>query len=100
MECDSNPIVSTTVSTTDTVVQSVVNKFLQRSEVGIQKYGVTLDRTDLTTLDWITHAQEELMDGILYLERLKKDYQKQQTSQSTSQPISQTQTSQESTHVG
>lgn len=96
MECDSNPI----VSTTDTVVQSVVNKFLQRSEVGIQKYGVTLDRTDLTTLDWITHAQEELMDGILYLERLKKDYQKQQTSQSTSQPISQNQTSQESTHVG
>jgi hypothetical protein len=31
-----------------------------------------LERTDLKMLDWITHAQEELMDGILYLEKLKK----------------------------
>jgi hypothetical protein len=33
---------------------------------------VTLDRTDLGVLDWIQHAQEELMDGILYLEKLKQ----------------------------
>jgi len=39
----------------------------------VKKYGVTLDRTDLKALDWIQHAQEELMDGILYLERLKKE---------------------------
>lgn len=57
----------------DTVVQAIVEKFLQRSRVGQEKYGVTLDRTDLGVLDWIQHAQEELMDGILYLERLKRD---------------------------
>lgn len=57
---------------TDSVVASVVKKFLERSEVGKKKYGVTLDRTDLGVLDWITHAQEELMDGILYLEKLKQ----------------------------
>jgi hypothetical protein len=58
----------------DTVVQAVVKKFLQRSEVGIKKYGVTLDRKDLEPLDWIQHAQEELMDGILYLEKLKRTF--------------------------
>ena len=56
----------------DTIVKTVVEKFLQRSAVGIAKYGVTLDRTDLSVLDWIQHAQEELMDGILYLEKLKQ----------------------------
>ena len=57
----------------DSIVQSVVQKFLQRSEFGQKKYGTTLDRTDLKPLDWIVHAQEELMDGILYLEKLKKE---------------------------
>jgi hypothetical protein len=45
---------------------------LERSALGHKKYGTTLDRTDLKPLDWIKHAQEELMDGILYLEKLKK----------------------------
>jgi len=57
----------------DSIVQAVIRKFQERSDVGQKKYGVTLDRTDLGALDWIQHAQEELMDGILYLERLKKE---------------------------
>ena len=56
----------------DSVVQSVINKFKQRSEVGIKKYNTTLDREDLTKQDWIQHAQEEAMDLILYLEKLKR----------------------------
>jgi hypothetical protein len=60
----------------DTIVESVIQKFKQRSDVGISKYGTTLDREDLSTIDWIIHAQEELMDGILYLEKLKKMYKK------------------------
>jgi hypothetical protein len=56
----------------DSVVQSVINKFKQRSEVGIQKYNTTLDREDLTDKEWINHAQEEAMDLILYLEKLKR----------------------------
>ncbi len=55
----------------DSIVNSIIHKFLSRSELGIKKYGTTLDRDDLSTVDWITHAQEELMDGILYLEKLK-----------------------------
>ena len=56
----------------DTIVESVMLKFKQRSELGIAKYGTTLDRDDLSILEWINHAQEELMDGILYLEKLKQ----------------------------
>lgn len=56
----------------DKIVQKVVNDFQQRSEVGIKKYGVTLDRDDLTTLQWITHFREELMDAILYMTKLEE----------------------------
>lgn len=58
----------------DSIVAAVVASFLQRSELGQKKYGTTLDRTDLKTLDWVQHVQEELMDAILYLERLKKEF--------------------------
>jgi len=57
----------------DTIVDDVINKFRKRSEAGMLKYNTTLDRTDLSTLDWLTHLQEELMDAILYVERLKKE---------------------------
>lgn len=56
----------------DSVVQSVINKFKQRSEVGIKKYNTTLDREDLDFGQWVEHAQEEAMDLILYLEKLKR----------------------------
>jgi hypothetical protein len=59
----------------DGIVESIVEQFRQRSRIGQAKYGTTLDRTDLKPLDWIQHAQEELMDGILYLEKLKKELQ-------------------------
>jgi len=53
----------------DKIVQQVIAKFEQRSEVGIKKYGTTLD--DNNTDDFLDHLQMELMDGILYLEKLK-----------------------------
>lgn len=59
----------------DSIVQAVIKKFQERSDVGIAKYGTTLDRSDLKTVDWIRHAQEELMDAILYLEKLKQTVQ-------------------------
>lgn len=70
------------LSNTDSVVSSVIHKFLQRSSLGKQKYGTDLDRKDLSTHDWINHAQEELMDGILYLEKLKQELTKSKDVQS------------------
>ena len=58
---------------TDSIVESVINQFKQRSEVGINKYGTTLDRNDLSTLEWIEHAKQEAMDFVLYLEKLKQE---------------------------
>lgn len=57
----------------DEIVESVLDKFKERSKEGIKKYGVTLDRKDLSPLEWMTHLQEELMDATLYIERLKKE---------------------------
>ena len=57
----------------DSIVKSVLDKFKERSEEGIKKYGVTLDREDLNGLEWLTHLQEELMDATLYIEKLKKE---------------------------
>lgn len=56
----------------DSVVRAVIESFIARAELGKQKYGKTLDRTDLSVADWIQHAQEEHMDAILYLEKLKQ----------------------------
>lgn len=60
------------VSSQDTIVEKVIEKFKNRSQFGIKKYGKTLDRNDLELFDWINHTQEELMDAILYLEKLKQ----------------------------
>ena len=57
----------------DPVVQSVVNKFVDRSDVGFAKYGKTMrdDKSDVFV--WLNHLQEELMDATLYLQRLKEE---------------------------
>lgn len=34
----------------------------------MKKYGVTLERDDLTLVDWLEHAQQEAMDLANYLE--------------------------------
>ena len=60
----------------DKIVESVINKFKQRSKVGIEKYNKTMDRNDLDIIQWITHAQEEAMDLALYLEKIKFELNK------------------------
>ena len=45
-------------------------EFKQRAKTGLKKYGVTLERTDLTEAQWLQHLKEELMDSICYAVRL------------------------------
>jgi len=54
----------------DPIVESVRAKLLGRSQVGLKKYGVGLDRQDLSRIEWLRHAQEEAMDFCNYLEVL------------------------------
>ena len=56
---------------TDHIVDSVVNKFVERAQFGREKYGVGLEREDLTLPNYIIHLREELMDGILYLQKIE-----------------------------
>jgi hypothetical protein len=60
--------------TGDSIVNNVVESFVERSNVGFKKYGTNLDRKDLSFLDWINHLQMELQDAILYAEKLKQEY--------------------------
>jgi len=57
----------------DSIVKSIINQFTTRAEFGKKKYGTDLDREDLPILEWIQHAQEECMDNILYLEKIKQE---------------------------
>jgi len=59
----------------DPILLRVLAKYYERSQTGIKKYGRTLDRDDLSFLDWLTHLQEELMDATLYIEKLKQHEQ-------------------------
>jgi len=43
----------------------------ERHAKGLEKYGTTLDRDDLTLGEWAQHAIEEMLDGAGYLMRLK-----------------------------
>lgn len=52
------------------IEDEVCRKIQERAALGLRKYGVTLMREDLTTLDWLIHFQEELMDAVDYCEVL------------------------------
>lgn len=54
----------------DKVVEAVRADLLERSRVGIKKYGVTLERTDLSTEQWLEHIYEELLDAANYTKRV------------------------------
>ena len=51
----------------DQIVEQVVDKYKKRSEVGIKKYGTTLQENNKDS--FLNHLQEELMDATLYIEK-------------------------------
>ena len=55
--------------------EKVITKIRSRAEVGKKKYGTTMEREDLSLIEWLTHLQEELMDASVYVERLIEDTQ-------------------------
>ena len=52
------------------VEEKVCERILERSKLGKSKYGVTMERDDLSRLEWLKHAQEEAMDLAVYLQKL------------------------------
>jgi len=52
----------------DKIVQQVVDKYISRSEMGIAKYGTTLENNNVD--NYMNHLQQELMDATLYIEKI------------------------------
>lgn len=53
----------------DPIVESVVKEFRERSRIGIEKYGTTLEENNND--DFLQHLKEELMDAVLYLDKIQ-----------------------------
>lgn len=56
------------------IAASVVDQVLARDAHGQRKYGVSLDRSDLTVSQWLQHLAEELMDGAHYALAAKREH--------------------------
>jgi len=61
---------------TDAITEAVVAQLRTRAEKGKEKYGTTMERDDLTLMEWLQHLQEELMDAAVYVEKLKGEMEK------------------------
>lgn len=57
-----------TEASPDGNVESVRQRLLDRSQLGLVKYGVTTERDDLDLVAWLRHLQEELLDAAVYVE--------------------------------
>ena len=53
----------------DKIVEAVIQQFQERSEIGIKKYSTTLEENNND--DFLQHLKEELMDAVLYIEKLQ-----------------------------
>jgi hypothetical protein len=52
-------------------VESIVCQKIEcRAHLGLSKYGTSMERKDLTKIEWLRHAQAEAMDLAVYLEKL------------------------------
>jgi hypothetical protein len=60
-------VMTSELNTKDPIVESVRTKLLDRSQVGIKKYGTTI--WDNTDENYIKHLQDELLDGANYCEQ-------------------------------
>jgi hypothetical protein len=52
------------------ILYNIINDLIDREEKGLKEYLTTMDRTDLTELEWLQHAYEEALDLSIYLKKL------------------------------
>ena len=57
------------IKVTDSIVDSIIDKFVERATIGQEKYGTDLDRSDLSLEDWLEHSIQEKLDDILYMQK-------------------------------
>ena len=68
-----------TINFRDPVVERVVNKFVERSDIGFEKYGTTLQEERTLKMKglqkYLNDIQEELMDAVLYIQAARDELQ-------------------------
>lgn len=52
------------------IEEKVIAEIRQRAVKGEAKYGTTMDRDDLSLNEWLQHLKEELMDGVIYIQKI------------------------------
>lgn len=55
------------------IEDSVCSDIQNRADFGAKKYGVTMERTDLSETQWLQHAYEEALDLAVYLKKIMRE---------------------------
>ena len=58
------------------IIAKLGKRILERAEVGYEKYGTTMERDDITIEGWLEHHQEEVMDTLVYSEKMLTEIRK------------------------
>lgn len=70
--------VTVVTASPDANVERNRQMLLDRSVVGLKKYGVTTEREDLNLGQWVQHAIEEVLDLANYLQALKTNIESEE----------------------
>lgn len=57
----------------DSILTELLEKYVQRADIGKAKYNMDMDRDDLSITEWVNHALEESMDLSIYLTKIKRE---------------------------
>jgi hypothetical protein len=64
----------------DPTIERVLNRFKERSAVGFAKYTSSMNDNPGDLKYWLKNIQEELMDGVAYIERTLQELENAKTS--------------------
>lgn len=64
------------ISTLDPLVHNVIERMARRADAGTIKYKGTMQDAHKRFDEWIVDTQEELMDAVVYLEKVRQDFLK------------------------
>ena len=54
------------------IMYSIIDDLIARQEKGLIEYGKTMDRTDMSEIEWLINAYEESLDLAIYLKKIIK----------------------------
>lgn len=65
---------------TDPIAKQLSDRLHLRADLGLKKYGVSLDAAPLTIIQTLEHYIEEMLDGASYAQRVVNELRKREGS--------------------